>query len=678
MESARKGGWKATDCKPAAPHRLEFVTLLSAVIMLVTIVSRGESSTVLPNSSCLLWPRRDYADLCEMLRCGDKIYDPPYVDCVNPVLDQEIYTVSMMQQQQQCGTAQVNAPGRPRNVRATQPRLYGGTFSFGVTWEDPVDSKFLVGYRIALSLKKGTAVKYDLSLKSLRESGLDDGRYRVFFTTDKSRHSEASIRITPSSFDECFMDCTEKRDYSVKVTSLPLAGPSTPDYDQQTVESNNIEVKPCKVQGCPTIVMNYSSVDCGSDKTGSLSLCDCGPLDADLTKVTAMYQTLDESNRTSVTFTLKWNPYTRSQGWYFLSAHFLNHSNCNFKHFISRDSEKFTGKVQSITFKNVDPEFTACAVVYVKAEGLCKVSGTTTGDGQYLHVTESTKPKANSLSVSSASATPAASPSSSPPPEVGTAKESGVNASLVAGVVIAIAGLAVMLALLGMILCSRVKPSSGWKEFVSRLWSWIWRCRRPVPPVQPSNRTSQVPLDLNIVSAYLSYSRFTNTSRQQAVELSAALTEQGIDVVSDIDPGHRHSMADNREAWLEEKMGSVDFVIMLLHETHPLNLSMTHELRKAQLAVDEDDSFKLTMSEVNRIQGMEFVGETRSVVPVYFGLAGASNQTLLPVGMRMKTVYRLPKDFSFDTTNCGQFQHLVDRLHETTSPLSSVMAITSL
>ena len=74
----------------------------------------------------------------EMLRCGDKIYDPPYVDCVDPVLDQEIYTVSMMQRQQQCGTAQVTAPGRPRNVRATQPRLYGGTFSFGVTWEDPV------------------------------------------------------------------------------------------------------------------------------------------------------------------------------------------------------------------------------------------------------------------------------------------------------------------------------------------------------------------------------------------------------------------------------------------------------------------------------------------------------------------------------------------------------------
>ena len=54
--------------------------------------------------------------------------------------------------------------------------------------------------------------------KSLRESGLDNGRYRVFFTTDKSRHSEASIRITPSSFDECFMDYAEKRDYSVKVS----------------------------------------------------------------------------------------------------------------------------------------------------------------------------------------------------------------------------------------------------------------------------------------------------------------------------------------------------------------------------------------------------------------------------------------------------------------------------
>ena len=29
----------------------------------------------------------------------------------------------------------------------------------------------------------------------------------------------------------------------LKVTSLPLAGPDTPDYDKQTVESNNIEVK---------------------------------------------------------------------------------------------------------------------------------------------------------------------------------------------------------------------------------------------------------------------------------------------------------------------------------------------------------------------------------------------------------------------------------------------------
>ena len=76
----------------------------------------------------------------------------------------------------------------------------------------------------------------------------------------------------------------------------------------------------------------------------------------------------------------------------------------------------------------------------MKAQGLCKVSEITTGDGQYLHVTETTESKANSLSVSSASPRPqavsaaAASPSSSPPPEVGTAKESGVNASLVAGV----------------------------------------------------------------------------------------------------------------------------------------------------------------------------------------------------------------------------------------------------
>ena len=149
-------------------------------------------------------------------------------------------------------------------------------------------------------------------------------------------------------------------------------------------------------------------------------------------------------------------------------------------------------------------------------------------------------------------------------------------------------------------------------------------------------------LEATCTSVYISYSRFTLSSKHQALRLAEVLRRHGLNPVIDLE--HQHKLSDNVPQWVQQQVLSADFAVVLLDETYPWVLgsaTMTELLNS-----DSGDDIKLAKMESDMLQSEIYCGRARFIVPVFIGTQ-AHLESCLPGILRCKKVYRLPKDFEY-------------------------------
>eukprot|EP00117_Sycon_ciliatum_P020096 scpid43601/ scgid18009/ len=617
------------------------------------------------DSVCSVWPREDYTNTCQLRRCGKKygklanVWDPPHSNCSKGEKlhrTRHIYTTNMIDN---C----TDAPGKPQQLTVSLPIAFGGGFAFHVQWNDPPNAEHLAGYRIT-QLHQGWNYGNDISLRSMRESGLPKGENRVVFTTDKGSISEAGIKITPGylkSRRDCFVPDKETSHIVLRVVTLPIE-----NYSLQHARADLI-MPNCETLNCPRVSLADDNFDCQTDLQNEedvdqhdkiVPVCLSPACLPHYVTVTGM----QISNR-SATFALSWAPQLGGNSSFRLKATFgyLNAggqcTNCSRS--METSDKGIMGEATTYTIPDIGDEDFECASVSFRSE----VCGLEDHVGSYSLTRDD-------LVTALPSSTPTAityqgvvtSVSALPPTESATSshitpdhpKGSASNLTLY----VAMGGLAVILLILMAIVFMARACHSDCKSpctFASRYQKDKFHIKTS------SKMHVHRELRRTGCSVYLTYSRFTNASRQRAHQLAAALRRFEVHVVFDGDPWHAVKMADNREAWMDEWMQHTDYAIVLLDETYPMSLDMTQAMFQAQLNADVDDSFKLTWAEVTRIQALEFSGRSHRIIPVVIGSVSSVSPPI-PVSMRMKTVYRLPKDFTQDAT-CPQLERLIHYLH---------------
>eukprot|EP00117_Sycon_ciliatum_P040885 scpid77000/ scgid5917/ len=158
-------------------------------------------------------------------------------------------------------------------------------------------------------------------------------------------------------------------------------------------------------------------------------------------------------------------------------------------------------------------------------------------------------------------------------------------------------------------------------------------------------------------AVYISYSRFTESIKLDAIRLYSELCSRGFHAILDV--YHQNDIADDREGWISEQMTRSQFVIVLLDEYYPLNFSSA-TLRN-MLESEQGGHYNDAVIESRVLQAGDFGGSAAfSVLPVCIGGALSGRRSVLPVALRTKTLYRLPQGFT--TGMCQQLQQLLNRL----------------
>ena len=140
---------------------------------------------------------------------------------------------------------------------------------------------------------------------------------------------------------------------------------------------------------------------------------------------------------------------------------------------------------------------------------------------------------------------------------------------------------------------------------------------------------------------YISYSRFSNTSKENARHLRTLLAQNGVDPVLDED--YRSEMADHEPRWVMEEIEAATCVIILLDEVYPWVLGSNAVLQL--LSLDNGSSTSLAKQESDLLQNHVYWGKPGFIVPVFVG-PESKLQSCLPSILRCHTIHRLPVDFS--------------------------------
>eukprot|EP00117_Sycon_ciliatum_P010666 scpid44051/ scgid1113/ len=634
-------------------------------ICLLVHVFTGLVSTA-SNTSCtttgygLVWPRYDHTNICRLKgmrntsQCKGRVICD--LDCKNTTCDYPWWRTDF-KMEYACKDTNQTPPGMPRRLKVTEVEA-SSALSFHVNWEDPEESDNLVGYRLDLNLS--VTYTYHISLKALRDSGLNSGKNKVIFTSDKTVHSESGIMITPAAFAMCFVRHEHQRNFSVTVTSLPLKS-----EQDQTSRSKTRTVQSCRDLGWPNLPIKKLEIDCA--KQDMLKVPDHPRIcNSDVGYINIMGSVgiaVDEENKTSATFNFHWERSIPDQRDLQLQVAmgnlFPGGVPCNRSE--TWDGIKTFSLPKGAWELSVQVELgyindrTECALVHLNyMYEPCKI-GWSFGKSFNL--------RSNISEPGNVTSEPTLSPSTTPlvtTTQIETTDQL-LEDNLKLSIGISVGGLALVISILSILLFLSIRHSRG---FQLRMLNGKVRPRKaPCPSV--ATETTNVYLGCSV---YLSYSRYTSTSLEQAQTLSDALKRNQVHVVSDIEPEDCAEMADCCNTWLDEQLKCVDYIVVLLDQHYPLNLSMTEEMYSARLDADFDGTFKLTMAEVNKIQSMEFSGRMSPnqrlppIIPVHVGSANAIKPPTLPVSMCAKTVYRLPNDYFVDEEQCKQFQQLLHRL----------------
>lgn len=166
------------------------------------------------------------------------------------------------------------------------------------------------------------------------------------------------------------------------------------------------------------------------------------------------------------------------------------------------------------------------------------------------------------------------------------------------------------------------------------------------PPPPPPYR----PLWEQVEAVYVSYSRLQGSLKTNVHHLCEMLAAYSIDVV--LDDYYSVDMADNEPAWIAEQFNTVSFVIVILDDKYPLNLSRA-AAEDEQSQADDETRMRRTLVECQLIQGDLYRQRNNVIIPVLF------DSVEIPLLLASMTAYRLPHRF---LSNNEQFQRLVCRI----------------
>eukprot|EP00117_Sycon_ciliatum_P022951 scpid40282/ scgid19649/ len=194
------------------------------------------------------------------------------------------------------------------------------------------------------------------------------------------------------------------------------------------------------------------------------------------------------------------------------------------------------------------------------------------------------------------------------------------------------------------------------------------------PPIPPKIRLDHLSLedeqDQDAPSVYISYSRYVTTGMSQdrdasfkrtsspaddVTYLCQMLQAHGVDVV--IDREHLNDLADNEPQWITEQFCRAQFVIVVLDNAYPLNLTL--QAQQAVMYSLDDNGYRRACQESRLLQGESYSGRHGFLLPVQFGAVTSSPLHDVPILLRNKTRYRLPHRFAFSNND---FQLLVCRI----------------
>eukprot|EP00117_Sycon_ciliatum_P026302 scpid42678/ scgid1938/ len=179
---------------------------------------------------------------------------------------------------------------------------------------------------------------------------------------------------------------------------------------------------------------------------------------------------------------------------------------------------------------------------------------------------------------------------------------------------------------------------------------------RPIVFPPPPSPAPQPPPSYDCPQVYISYSRYNRDEALKDVyHLCGMLESCCVDVV--IDEDHMTDMADNVPQWISEQVAKVQFVIVVLDHTYPLNLS-THVQQDIEYYTD-DQGYSRARLESHYLQGETYWGRRNFIIPVQFGTLHSGHGNDVPMLLRGKTRYHLPHLFLLDDE---QFQLMVRRI----------------
>lgn len=178
----------------------------------------------------------------------------------------------------------------------------------------------------------------------------------------------------------------------------------------------------------------------------------------------------------------------------------------------------------------------------------------------------------------------------------------------------------------------------------------------PVPVCPPAPLVQQTAERQNWPKVYISYSRYSPTINDQALDLARQLTSQK--VIPILDQCNLNKLADNEIRWMEDKIGKARYVLVLVDSKHPMH--QKDIIDDDTPYVDNDGSYRRSVNETRILMGEQYARRSNFMIPVFIGSGAESYQDVTPPILRCKTLIHLPMDF---TAKCDQFQALIALLY---------------